>query len=328
MVEAGPAAEASTLDELAVEDLREARLIGADLSRRDLSGLDLSGLDLSNADLSDARLIGTNLRGATLHQANLEGAQLTGADLSGADLSHCRAARASFGGTDLSNALLLGAELQSAALSGASAVGADLRGADLSDSRLHEIDLTGADLVRAKATGADLSDAVVVDANFTDVDLSKATLRRIKGFESASWIGANVAEVDFTGAYTARRMINDQNYLHEFRNRDRKHLVLYEIWRITSGCGQSSLRWGGLTAVVAVVFALAYTQVDIDYGSNETALSPLYFSVVTLTTLGYGDVLPASAAAQVLVMIEVIIGYCMLSGLLSIFATRMGRRAE
>jgi len=68
--------------------------------------------------------------------------------------------------------------------------------------------------------------------------------------------------------------------------------------------------------------------VDIDYGDFETPLSPLYFSVVTLTTLGYGDALPASTAAQVLVMAEVIIGYCMLSGLLSIFATRMGRRAD
>ena len=57
-------------------------------------------------------------------------------------------------------------------------------------------------------------------------------------------------------------------------------------------------------------------------------LSSFYFSVVTLTTLGYGDVLPASLGAQVVVLFEVIMGYIMLGGLLSIFATKMGRRAE
>jgi voltage-gated potassium channel Kch len=54
----------------------------------------------------------------------------------------------------------------------------------------------------------------------------------------------------------------------------------------------------------------------------------VYYSIVTLTTLGYGDVVPASPAAQVLAMIEVILGYVMLGGLLSIFASKMARRAD
>ena len=65
-----------------------------------------------------------------------------------------------------------------------------------------------------------------------------------------------------------------------------------------------------------------------DDGAAETALSPYYFSVVTLTTLGYGDVLPNSLAAQILVIIQVIIGYVMLGGVLSIFANKMSRRAD
>lgn len=316
------------MPELTIEDLRTTRLIGVDLSDRDLSGLDLSGLDLSNADLTDARLIGSNLAGAILFGTKLSGAQLTGANLSEANLSNCVAVRTGFGGCDLTNAVMIGANLESATLSAANLNTADLRGAILDDARLHEADLTNAELASATAHRADLTDVIVADANFTDTDLSDAVLRRIKGFDSTCWIGTNVANADFTGAYTARRVISDRNYLHEFRSRDRKHLVLYEVWRITSGCGQSAARWGGLTLMVAVLFAMAYTQVDIDYGSHETPLSPLYFSIVTLTTLGFGDVLPASTAGQVLVMVEVIIGYTMLSGLFSIFATRMARRAE
>jgi hypothetical protein len=80
--------------------------------------------------------------------------------------------------------------------------------------------------------------------------------------------------------------------------------------------------------MTAVLFSIIYSFVDIDYGDYETPLSPLYFSIVTLTTLGYGDALPASMTAQIVVLFEVIIGYVMLGGVLSIFANRMGRRAD
>jgi hypothetical protein len=82
------------------------------------------------------------------------------------------------------------------------------------------------------------------------------------------------------------------------------------------------------TLLLATVFGGLYTQVDIAFGDYETPLSPFYFSIVTLTTLGYGDVLPASLPAQILVIVQVTIGYVMLGGLLSIFSNKMGRRAE
>ena len=75
-------------------------------------------------------------------------------------------------------------------------------------------------------------------------------------------------------------------------------------------------------------FAIAYCFVAIDYGDHPTAISPLYFSIVTMTTLGYGDALPASLPAQLVVIAEVIIGYMMLGGALSIFAAKMGRRSD
>ena len=137
-----------------------------------------------------------------------------------------------------------------------------------------------------------------------------------------------VGDTEFEGAHIVRRVIMDQNYLHEFRNRDRMHSIIYAVWKATSDCGRSFARWGLLTAMTAVLFSIIYNFVAIDYGDYETSLSPLYFSVVTLTTLGYGDALPASLPAQVVVLFEVIIGYVMLGGVLSIFATRMGRRAD
>ncbi len=54
-----------------------------------------------------------------------------------------------------------------------------------------------------------------------------------------------------------------------------------------------------------------------------------YFSVVTFTTLGFGDVTPKSDSviAQCWIMLEVILGYIMLGGLISIFAEKLARRS-
>ena len=301
---------------------------GADLSGRDLTGMDLEHADLSGADLTGARLVGCNLRGALLEDAIIEGAQFLGADLTAANLSGARAARANFGQAQLADAVLFNADLTGATLSHADLAKADMRVVQLEGARLLNVNLAGADLSRANLRRADLTGASVAGAVVRNTDLHEATVRGLRGYDTADWIGSGILGVDFAGAYMARREIMDQNYLHEFRTRSRRHAIIYRIWWLTSDCGRSVLRWGAWTVVLALLFALAYTTVDVDFGDYPTSLSPFYYSVVTLTTLGYGDVLPASLSAQILVIAQVILGYVMLGGLLSIFATRMGRRAE
>ena len=100
-------------------------------------------------------------------------------------------------------------------------------------------------------------------------------------------------------------------------------------WWLTSDCGRSLFRWGSFAFGVAAVYAIIFSfpGVGIDYGDDATRLSPLYFSIVTFTTLGYGDVLPTSLVGQLLVITEVVFGYVGLGGLLSILANKMARRA-
>jgi hypothetical protein len=57
------------------------------------------------------------------------------------------------------------------------------------------------------------------------------------------------------------------------------------------------------------------------------AVSFLYFSFVTFTTLGFGDITPIKWYAQIIVTIEVILGYGMLGGLISILANKLARRS-
>ena len=308
-------------------DLVGADLAGADLAGVDLSGRDLTGADLSGADLSDCRLNGAILRDASLARAKLERAQFLGADLSGADLTDAAGHHAVFGRASLSDAILFGASLEDATFAHADLSNADLRAAHLDRARLREAKLVGTDLTRAQLLEADLTRADLTGTTFRDVDLRRSRVKAVTGFSTADWIGVDVMDVDYAGAYMVRRTIMDQNYLYEFRHKNRLNSYIYQIWWITSDCGRSFVRWATWTFAIAVLFALAYTRLEMDYGPYETVLSPLYYSVVTLTTLGFGDALPAGPVAQALSMAEVVIGHVMLGGMLSIFATKMGRRA-
>lgn len=293
--------------------------MGIDLSGSSLDGADLTGMTLFKANLTGASLRGTDLSGAELSGANLEGADLERAVLVGTGLGRARLHAAQAFEADFTNATLTGTDLSNATLHCARLAGARVREANLSHA-----DLRGADL-----RGAHLSLTAVPGAVFDDADLRGSRLRAISGFESASWYGVDIRDINFAGAYRLRRHIVDENYLREFREGGRVHHALYWAWWVTSDCGRSLGRWMANIFVVAAVFAALFSVVGIETGAHErTPLTFLYYSVVTLTSLGYGDILPTSSLGQILVMLEVCMGYMMLGGLISILANKMARRAE
>lgn len=306
----------------------EATLVGADLSGLDLSYADLTGANLAESDLSGATLFGARLEGANLHGARVDQTDFTGADLRGANLEGATGVRVEFSRADLRGASLLEARLVEVGAIGTNFEGADLRSAHLEKMKGWSVDLTGCDATGAHLGEADLSEAKVRGASFDHACLRRATVKGIEGFDRASWIETDIEGVSHVGTTRWRRFVLDQNYLEEFRRQDRWHEFVHRIWSLTSDCGRDPRRWMALTTALVAGFALAYQGVAMDYGPHPTPLSPIYFSVVTMTTLGFGDAIPASEAAQVLVMAQVITGYVMLGGLLSILSNKMARRAE
>ena len=308
--------------------LQGVHLLDADLAGLDLSGVDLSGAELSGADLTGSRLVGSNLAGAILHGATLDDAELMAADLTGSNLSDATACRAGLGKARLVGMQAFGANLTGASLSGADLTGADLTTANLKSARLVGAVVGDTVLMRADLREADLTDCRVDGSIFRGADLRGARVRGVRGYQTADWVNTDVRDVDFCGAWLLRRHVLDENFIHEFRSQSRGYEWIYKIWWGSSDCGRSISRWGAWTVLVAVLYGFLYMLVDVDYGSHETFLSPLYYSVVTFTTLGYGDVLPASAAAQIMAVSEVVLGYVSLGGLLSIMANKLARRAD
>ena len=75
---------------------------------------------------------------------------------------------------------------------------------------------------------------------------------------------------------------------------------------------------------------IEFTHTAAVYGKTNQPVnfgSALYFSIVTFTTLGFGDVVAATRTARILVGLEVITGYIMLGGLISILANKLARRS-
>ena len=113
------------------------------------------------------------------------------------------------------------------------------------------------------------------------------------------------------------------------------------MWGITSDFGNSMFRWIVTSVAIALIFGAIYSgyidttrffeQPELIYTHDDNKPPPdkltcYYYSVVTFTTLGFGDVVPVNDSGRIAVMIEVILGYIMLGGLISLFANKFVRR--
>jgi len=111
---------------------------------------------------------------------------------------------------------------------------------------------------------------------------------------------------------------------------------VFWIWEGTSHCGRSIGLWASWSIFFACIFAVIYRafgcdsiafNVDKLAGKQPDFWAYLYHSIVTFTTLGFGDIVPLTNRARLAVGAEVVLGYVMLGGLISIFANKFARRS-
>lgn len=139
--------------------------------------------------------------------------------------------------------------------------------------------------------------------------------------------------IDEVNSPRFKRYVADQQFIRAFR---KEHKFLAAVWRWSSDYGRSFGVWAFWSFIIAVVFAFIYWL----FGNESIAFNVdklndvstdfwdyLYYSVVTFTTLGFGDIVPLTNWARLAVGIEVVLGYVMLGGLISIFANKLARRS-
>jgi len=337
-----------------------SRLARIDLNAEDFGGADLRALTLDGMDLSERNFQAADLRHASLHGANLSGADFAAADISGADLTSAELFYADFTGAimsrvDLERAFLIESNLSLAYLNGANLTGAHLSGANLTGARLNNARMTGADLSNTRLTDCDLRGANLEKCDLSNADLRGADLTgaNLKG---ATLLSADLSNADITsvlfdetetckdirvssahGNALFKRYAQDQSYVEEYEiNRP----LRYRLWKYSSNCGRSLSLWVFWCVFIAVAFSLVFqfhlggsesfvlTELAKEPGYDPRDWAPmLYYSVVTFTTLGFGDIVPKTQEAAWWITAEVVMGYFMLGGLITILATKLARRS-
>lgn len=119
--------------------------------------------------------------------------------------------------------------------------------------------------------------------------------------------------------------------------------ITYTLRQVAFGNEISANRLIGAICVyllLGVIWAMAYTLVNFMSPGSFSGFAPmqetgwdsewLYFSFVTMTTLGYGDVLPVSATARALAYMQAVVGQfyiaILVAGLVSAYISNRQRQ--
>jgi uncharacterized protein YjbI with pentapeptide repeats len=306
---------------------------------------DLSGLDVSETDVSGFNLSETNLTGADLYQADLSDANMKLATLRKADLSGSKLSKSDLYKCDFKEAFLTEADLSGAYAGAVDFRGADLRGVSFVGANLTEADFRDANLMNAQFRGADMTSCDLTGCDLRHADFEGAQLVEMKYGNSRTMRGNffGVRGLDSTsGNALFVRDARDQDYLDTREHRIAGMPPGFRKLAKTTFFGAWSLIDFGRSLIAPIIYATglvilfgAVFALDMFLGSGlfdyeataRSWLTPFYYSVVTYTTLGYGDVTPTHLIGEILVIIEVILGYTTLGLVLSILANRVARRS-
>jgi hypothetical protein len=108
-----------------------------------------------------------------------------------------------------------------------------------------------------------------------------------------------------------------------------RRMALFRAWGLID-YGRNMLRVAaisfGLAGIYGAIYRIFPNILDWKDSANSW-FTPYYFSIVTYTTLGFGDVRPATLIGEIIVSSEVILGYTTLGLLLSVLAQNVARRS-
>lgn len=91
-------------------------------------------------------------------------------------------------------------------------------------------------------------------------------------------------------------------------------VAILTIWATMIVIGFALIYWAFLPDHFLLDFGL-----DVERDRSNTILTSLYFSLVALTTLGFGDIIPTSTLLRMIVPLEALIGFGLLTAGISYF---------
>jgi len=320
--------------------------LGWDWSEADLSGWNLEGLKLSNkgniANLQNANLSRANLENINLASANLEKAYFGGTNLKNAILR----------GSVLKGAYLRGANLENATLRESCLQGADMKGANLQNAKLWSSNLQGAKLQRTnlKNTGFN-EETILYDVNWYQCQIDNSTLKfaddqldkkviqeKNNDYKKAREVYRNLKNYfrqegmyDISGEYYYREKVMETKY--NLQEKKYFEWIFNSFFNLIAGYGERCLRViiGWFIIIFGYAFIYYYFSGIYDgmaykiTSYNAKFLEAIYFSIVTFTTLGFGDLAPKPGLFQLITSSEALVGAIFMALFIFVFARKMSR---
>lgn len=333
------------------------RLVGADFSSSKFYNCSFEDIDFKKLKL---KLIGVDFSGCDFYGCNFDEQ-----NLKYTNFEKCPIYKSSFNKAKLENSIfnkasLIGSQFNEATMTSMQCKNTNIVKCEFKKTIMNRSNFAKSKFNSTELKRADLNLSNLTQAKFIDSNLSEAKLERVSIQETlfynidvnkeTSFLFSNLKKAEWVNNRSLIREFEEKQYIHDlyiYYRDNNTMLRLLDIWKYTSNYGKDIKRWIFCSIGVILFFSSFFfldhiiscfcgtsplysflcceiiPRFDIKY---QTLLSPLYFSAVTFTTLGFGDIVPINAAGQLLVMLEVIIGYVMLGGLVSIFANIFSRR--
>jgi uncharacterized protein YjbI with pentapeptide repeats len=322
-----------------------ANLYDAQFPKADIWSTQFSDARLLGAKFPDAKVVGAKFPNADLREVQFSGADLTQAELKGADAQDA----------DFETTVLHGADLTNTDLRGAKLLNAQLDQTVFSDTRIDATTDFGDSQDEWGPTCAYQSHPEVTDPP-GDRDPMKAAewvYRRLQKLHDENALSEE-ARGFHVRKEEARRKYHKKRWKEAIDSEGRwkwgrRYLVSWLNWKLTRH-GESLYRilcvafWviilsamlfplGGFSSsesgVVYQYSLSTWLQVETKsqigsalFQTIGTFLEGLYFSVITFTTIGYGDLYPTGVGSKILVGVESLAG----TVLVALFIFVLGRR--
>lgn len=147
-----------------------------------------------------------------------------------------------------------------------------------------------------------------------------------RGFLKWGWIDL-VAAIPMIDALRLGRLVRVLRVIRLLRGLRSVHRVVTLIRQNKMEAGGASL---ALTAFVVVAFSSsAILILERQSGGNiKTAEDALWWSISTITTVGYGDVVPITTEGRILAMIVMVVGIGLFAGLSGLMASLLLGRQD
>ena len=205
----------------------------------------------------------------------------------------------------------------------------DIRGISLvdekiSDADLSDIDFYGSDLKNTKVINSNLSDSWLSESDirgtrFEWCDMDRALIDNAEFDNRTTFVGVNLNTINFTLSWLLQNLAIGQRRIQHLKKKNPNFALFLKY---TCDYGRSIYRWLLCVLTVLLFFGLAYWLIP-ETINKKGFVNSMYFSFITFTTLGYGDIVPISILGKILVIIEVFLGYVMGGLLVAILARKM-----